>query len=98
MVVELSATPPRESNKLVVISGTELHQEEMIKLDLHVINKTSTKWRDTIRAAMVRRDDLEDKTLEYQANTNIHIPPHRLLQLERTSPEQPDCKRIHPED
>jgi len=49
MIVELSATPPRESNKLVVISGTQLHQEEMIKLDLHVINKTSTNWRDPIR-------------------------------------------------
>ena len=52
MILELSATPPRESNKLVEISGAELHQEEMIKLDLHVINRSSTNWRDTIRAAM----------------------------------------------
>ena len=52
MIVELSATPPREANKLVEISGTELLQEEMIKLDLHVNNKSSTNWRDTIRAAM----------------------------------------------
>jgi len=98
MIVELSATPPRESNKLVVISGTELHQEEMIKLDLHVINKTSTKWRDTIRAAMVRRDDLEDKARDYEANTNIHIRPICLVQVERTGREQRDAKWIHAED
>ena len=42
MVVELSATPPKEANKLVVISGDELHKEEMIRLDLHVVNKSST--------------------------------------------------------
>jgi type III restriction enzyme len=98
MIVELSATPPRESNKLVVISGTELHQEEMIKLDLHVINKTSTNWRDTIRAAMVRRDDLEDKARDYEANTNIHIRPICLVQVERTGREQRDAKWIHAED
>ena len=98
MIVELSATPPRESNKLVVISGTELHQEEMIKLDLHVINKTSTNWRDTIRAAMVRRDDLEDKSRDYEANTNIHIRPICLVQVERTGREQRDSKLIHSED
>src|SRR5260370_539489 len=61
MVVELSATPPKESNKLVEISGTELHQEEMIKLDLHVVNKARAHWKDTIRAAMERREDLEQK-------------------------------------
>jgi len=75
MIVELSATPPKESNKLVVISGPELLREEMIKLDLHVINKTSTNWRDTMRAAMERRDDLEDKAREYEANTNVNIRP-----------------------
>ncbi len=31
MIVELSATPPKEANKLVVISGDELHKEEMFK-------------------------------------------------------------------
>ena len=98
MIVELSATPPRESNKLVEISGAELHQEDMIKLDLHVINKASTNWRDTIRAAMVRRDDLEDKAREYEANTNVHIRPICLVQVERTGREQRDGKWIHSED
>ena len=98
MIVELSATPPHESNKLVEISGTQLHQEEMIKLDLHVINRASTNWRDTIRAAMVRRDDLEEKAREYEANTNVNIRPICLVQVERTGKEQRDGKWIHAED
>lgn len=98
MVVELSATPPKEANKLVEIGGTELHQEEMIKLDLHVVNKASTHWRDTIRAAMERRDELEQKARNYEANTNVYIRPMCLVQVERTGKEQRDGKLIHSED
>ena len=98
MVVELSATPPKEANKLVIISGDELHKEEMIRLDLHVINKSSTNWRDTMRAAMERRDDLEEKAHEYEANTNVYIRPICLVQVERTGREQRDGKHIHAED
>ena len=47
-VLELSATPPPSSNELVKISGRELHEEEMIKLDIHLINKTTLKWHDTL--------------------------------------------------
>ena len=41
VVLELSATPPPDANKLVEIYGTELNEEEMIKLDIHLINKKS---------------------------------------------------------
>jgi len=98
MIVELSATPPKESNKLVVISGDELHKEEMIRLDLHVVNKASTNWRDAMRAAMERRDGLEEKAHDYEANTNVHIRPICLVQVERTGREQRDGKLIHAED
>jgi len=98
MIVELSATPPRESNKLVVISGTELHQEEMIKLDLNVVNRASMNWRDTIRAAMVKRDELEENARNYEANTNVNIRPICLVQVERTGREQREGKLIHAED
>jgi type III restriction enzyme len=97
-IVELSATPPKEANKLVVISGDELHKEEMIKLDLHVVNRSSTSWRDTMRAAMERRDDLEAKAHDYEANTNVYIRPICLVQVERTGREQRDGKLIHAED
>jgi type III restriction enzyme len=98
MIVELSATPPKEANKLVEITGKELLQEEMIKLDLHVVNRSSTNWRDTIRAAMERRDELEEKAREYEANTNVNIRPICLVQVERTGKEQRDGKLIHAED
>ncbi len=98
MIVELTATPPKEANQLVVISGTELHREEMIKLDLHVVNKASTSWRDTLRAAMERRDDLEAKARDYEADSNVHIRPICLVQVERTGREQRDGKLIHAED
>ncbi len=98
MIVELSATPPKEANKLVEISGKELHQEEMIKLDLHVVNKSSNNWKDTIRAAMGRRDELEEKAHNYEAETNVYIRPICLIQVERTGKEQRDGKLIHSED
>lgn len=98
MVVELSATPPREANKLVAISGEELHREEMIKLDVHIVNKSSTNWRDTMRGAMERRDALEGKARDYEANTNVYIRPMCLVQVERTGKEQRDGKLIHAED
>jgi len=98
MIVELTATPPKEANKLVVISGDELHKADMIKLDLHVVNKASTNWRDTMRAAMERRDDLEAKAHDYEGNTNVYIRPICLVQVERTGKEQRDGKLIHAED
>ncbi|HTB85346.1 MAG TPA: DEAD/DEAH box helicase family protein [Candidatus Sulfotelmatobacter sp.] len=96
MIVELSATPPKEANKLVVISGDELHKEEMIKLDLHVTNKSSS-WQDTMRAAMERRDKLEEKAVDYEGNSNVYIRPICLIQVERTGKDQRDGKHIHAE-
>lgn len=98
MIVEMSATPPKESSKLVVIGGQDLLREEMIKLDLHVVNKSSTSWRDTLRAAMLRRDELEAKALEYEGNTNVSIRPICLVQVERTGRDQRDGRHIHAED
>ena len=98
IVVELSATPLQPSNILVEISGQELNHEEMIKLDLHVFNKASLKWQDVLREAVKRRDDLEIKALEYEANTGIYIRPICLIQAERTGKEQRGTRYIHAED
>jgi type III restriction enzyme len=98
MIVELSATPPKEANKLVEISGKELHDEEMIKLDLHVTNSAGTNWRDTMRAAMAKRDQLEAAAHTYEANTNVNIRPICLVQVERTGKEQRDGRHIHSEE
>src|SRR5437899_992072 len=70
----------------------------MIKLDLHIVNKASTNWRDTMRAAMERRDSLEQKARDYEGDTNVNIRPICLVQVERTGREQRDGKLIHAED
>jgi type III restriction enzyme len=98
ILVELSATPPKESNKIVEISGIELNRAEMIKLDLHVINKASPKWQDNLLDAANRRNLLERSAIEYENNTGRYIRPICLIQAERTGKEQRDGKFIHSED
>lgn len=98
IVIELSATPPPHSNKLVEVSGKDLHSEDMIKLDIHLINKSTLKWEDTLLAAFERRNELEKKSNEYKANTNEYIRPIILIQVERTGKDQRTAKFIHAED
>ena len=98
IIVELSATPPMNCNILVNISGQELNREEMIKLDLHITNKASLDWKDTMLATVERRNFLETKAKEYEANTGEFIRPICLIQVERTGREQRGKGYIHAED
>lgn len=98
VIVELSATPPKNTNLLVNISGQALNREEMIKLDLNISNKASINWKDAMLAAVERRKALEDKAREYEANTGEYIRPICLVQVERTGKEQKGPKYIHAED
>ena len=97
-ILELSATPPPKSNELVKITGRELHDEEMIKLDIHLINKTTPKWQDTLLSSFEKLTELEKKAKEYEANTGKYIRPSCLIQVERTGKDQRDGKYIHAED
>jgi type III restriction enzyme len=96
-ILELSATPPPNSNKLVEITGRELNDEEMIKLDIHLLNKVTDDWRDTMLASMAKRDELEKLALIYQANTDEYIRPICLIQVERTGTDPNDKNFIHAE-
>ena len=98
MVVELSATPPREANVLVEITGQALNAEQMIKLDLHIHNKASVSWQDTLLAAIEHRELLEAQAREHEAETGIYIRPICLVQVERTGKEQRKTGFIHAED
>lgn len=98
ILVELSATPPKNSNILVNISGQELNREEMIKLDLHITNKASLDWKDAMLAAVEKRNFLEEKAKQYEANTSEYIRPICLIQAERTGKEQRGTRYIHAED
>ena len=98
IIVELSATPPERSNVLVNISGQELNREEMIKLDLHITNKASLEWKDAMLANIEKRNFLEQKAKEYEANTGEYLRPICLIQAERTGKEQRGTRYIHAED
>ncbi|OGK38149.1 restriction endonuclease subunit R [Candidatus Roizmanbacteria bacterium RIFCSPHIGHO2_12_FULL_41_11] len=98
LILELSATPVQNSNILVDIKGTDLNHEEMIKLDLHIINKIDPEWKNTLLSAVEKRNKLEEKAREYEANTNINIRPICLIQVERTGKDQRSGRFIHSED
>ena len=98
VIVELSATPTEASNVLVDIKGVELKREEMIKLDLHINNKESTRWQDTMLASMKKRDALEEVARKYEANTGNYIRPICLVQVERTGKDQRGGNFIHADD
>ncbi len=98
MVIELSATPPREANILVSISGRELLDEEMIKLDLNIADSQLPSWRDTLLAAIEQREKLEREAETYRAETNHYIRPIVLIQVERTGKDQRGAGVIHAED
>jgi type III restriction enzyme len=97
IIFELSATPPEKINIIVEIGGQELNQEGMIKLDLHVFNKSSFKWEDVLREAVKKRSDLETIALEYESNTGVYIRPICLIQAERTGKDQRGSGYIHAE-
>ncbi|HMW38039.1 MAG: DEAD/DEAH box helicase family protein [Saprospiraceae bacterium] len=97
-ILELSATPPPNTNELVKITGRELHEEEMIKLDIHLTNKASLDWKNTLLASFEKRNDLEKKAIEYEQNTGEYIRPICLIQVERTGKDQRGTDFIHAED
>jgi len=97
VIIELSATPPKESNILVDITGVELNREEMIKFDLHIINKASPDWKDTLLSSHNHLELLDKKAKDCQANQGKYIRPICLIQVERTGKAQRDGRHIHAE-
>ena len=98
LIVELSATPTADSNVLVDILGVELSREDMIKLDLHITNKESHRWQDTMLESVNKRVHVEKMAGQYKANTGIYIRPICLIQVERTGAEQRGKGKLHAED
>jgi type III restriction enzyme len=98
IVVELSATPPKGSNVLVDVTGIELNREEMIKFDMHVINKASPDWKDTLLDSHKKLEELKIKARDYEGQTGNHIRPICLIQVERTGAAQRGQGKIHSED
>lgn len=98
VLVELSATPLDKSSVLVDVTGIELNREEMIKFDLHVVNKASPDWKDTLLDSHKKLEELKEKAREYEAQTGNHIRPICLIQVERTGKAQRGQGFVHSED
>lgn len=98
MIVELSATPVKETNVLVEILGRDLNAEEMIKLDLHIRNKTTSDWRATLLEAIEHRDLLETEARRHEAESGTYIRPICVIQVERTGKEQRKPGYVHTDD
>ena len=75
-----------------------MNDEEMIKLDIHLTNKTSFDWKDTILCSIEKRKNLEKTAENYEQNTGINIRPINLIQVERTGKDQREGKFIHSEE
>ncbi len=98
MIVELSATPAKGANVLVEITGRELNDEEMIKLDLHIRNKAGADWKDTLLASIEHRATLEESAIVHEAETGTHIRPICVIQVERTGKQQRRPGYVHTDD
>ena len=98
MIVELSATPAKGSSVLVEIRGRELNAEEMIKLDLHIRNKASGDWRDTLLESVEHRERLEAEAREHEAASGTYIRPICVIQVERTGKDQRIPGYVHTDD
>lgn len=95
VVIELSATPPDGSNVLVNISGRQVNDEEMIKLDLHVTRKGSLDWKTTLWASVEKRNELEKEAIINEQKTGTYIRPICLVRTERVGREQQGKGFIH---
>jgi len=101
MLIGLSATPAERKgmNVLVEITGQELKDEEMIKLDLHLHSPTvSGNWHEMINNIIKKRNILEKEARKLKQNSGIYIRPICLIQAERTGKEQRNKEYVHSED
>lgn len=100
VVVELTATPNTKiSNLLVDVSGTELHDEQMIKLPIQVRTLGgNTDWRHTLNVAREQLETLEESADAFEGGSGRYIRPIAVVRAERTGKNERDGKMVHVED
>lgn len=91
MIVEVSATPGNGANLLIEILDRELNAVEMIKLDLHVRNKSGGDWRGTLVESVEHREALG-------AGSGSYIRPIGVIQVERISRQKRKPGYVRNED
>lgn len=101
-IVELSATPntngKHQSNVLVNVPGTDLKDEEMIKLPINVINEDKGGWKHTLTTAHAKLGELAKEAEALQTESGRYIRPIMLVRVERTGKDQRDTAFVHAED
>ena len=98
VVVELSATPPKEANVLVRVTGKELLDEEMIKLPINIANSNQPSWKNCLTQAREKREHLAKLAEKHYRATEKLIRPIVLVQVERTGKDQRGARFIHSEE
>jgi len=98
IVIELSATPHKEANILVRVTGRELLDEQMIKLPINIANSNQKSWQDCLTQARDKREELIRLAAQHYEQTGRLIRPIVLVQVERTGKEQRDTEFVHSED
>lgn len=97
IVIELSATPQKDANILVKVTGRELLDEQMIKLPINVANSNQKSWKDCLTHARDRRSELAALAEKHYRTTGQLIRPIVLVQVERVGKKQQDVGLIHSE-
>lgn len=98
MVLGLTATPKEGMNIITKVTGLELKDEEMVKLDLHIIppvDASTEDWKAMLNQIKEQREHLEVKAIEFRRNTGQYIRPISLIQVERTGNDQRGRGFVH---
>ncbi|MCZ7625139.1 MAG: DEAD/DEAH box helicase family protein [Candidatus Methylomirabilis sp.] len=98
IVVELSATPHKDANVLVRVTGKELLEEQMIKLPINIANSNQPSWKNCLTQAREKRERLTKLAEQHYRATEKLIRPIVLVQVERTGEDQRDTGLVHSED
>ena len=101
-VLELSATPvarpPLLPNILVDVRGLALAAEDMIKLPINLTTEPSDDWRDAVRRAFDKLNELRSEADTLRANTSRYIRPILLIQVQRTGKDQLESGLVHSDE
>ena len=95
MVLGLSATPKDEMNILVKVTGLELKDEDMVKLDMHIFPPSGSEWKSMLNEIKSHRERLEKKARNLKQDRGIYIRPIALIQVEATGHDQRGRGRVH---
>ncbi len=79
-VLDLTATPKRNSNIISIVDARELKQENMVKLPVIIYNRQSKE--DVLIDAIHLRDQIETQAKEERAQNGTYIRPIVLFQAQ----------------